>query len=288
MQVPDVMFSILKKAFKDFLEDGGPRMAAAMAYYTVFALAPLLVLVLLIAGTVVDPSELEGSVRSELSSAIGPEAADQVQDMLRHIRTSEGGGPLTTILSLAALIFGATGIFIQLQEALNVAWEVNRKAAGGVRAFLTKRVLSAAMVVLMAAVLLASVLLSALVGAFGDVISSFLPGGPSELVVRVLETGVSLVVVGALFAVVFKVVPDADVAWRDVWVGAAATAVLFVAGKAVIGLYFAHGNPGEVFGAAGALALILVFVYYASMIVFLGAELTQAWASEKGSGIRVT
>lgn len=282
------MFGILKKAFKDFKEDGCPRMAAAMAYYTIFALPPLLLLVVIIAGTVVDPQQLQGNVQAQLQDAVGSEGARQIETMLRNARSSSSSGVLATILAAAALVFSATGVFVQLQEALNVAWEVTPESKGGLKRMLAKRLISVTMVVLIAVVLLASVLLSAAVSAFGDLFTRYLPGAPSQAVLQVLQVLVSLVIVGLLFAMIFKIVPDADIAWKDVWVGAGATAVLFVAGKFAIGVYLARSDPGEVFGAAGSLALILVFVYYAAMILFLGAELTQAWAAARGSGIRAS
>ena len=279
------MVTLLKKTFKDFADDNCPRMAAAMAYYTVFALPPLFLLIILIAGAVVDPAKLQGAIQNQLSGVMGPRSAQQIQTMLASAHTSGGGG-LTTVLSIIGVLFGATGIFVQLQGALNTAWEVEDEGPGGVKGFLMKRLLSAVMVVGAAGILLVTVIASAAISSFGGSFAGRVPGGPVML--QVVQVVVSVAIITALFAAIFKYVPDADVAWEDVWVGAAVTAVLFVAGKYLIGLYLARSHPGQAYGAAGSLALVLVFIYYASMILFLGAEFTQAWATAHGEGIRAS
>ena len=281
------MLDLLKRAFRDWKDDDAPRMAAAMAYFTVFSLPPLLLLILMVVGVLVDPSTVEGRIESEMASLLGPEGARQIQEMIRNVNRPDTGGPFTAVVSVLALLFGATGAFGQLQAALNRAWEVEPDPEkGGLMAMLAKRLLSLGMVLTIAFLLLVSLVLTAAVSAFGDVLGGLLPGGVSEVVLQVVQVGVSLVVVTALFALIFKILPDAEVSWRDVGVGALGTAVLFVAGKFLLGLYFARSDPGEAFGAAGSLALILVWVYYSAMIVFFGAEFTQAWAVERGAGIR--
>lgn len=281
------MLDLLKQAFRDWKEDDCPRMAAAMAYFTVFSLPPLLLIILLVVGVFVDPSAAEGRIESEMGSLLGPEGARQVQEMIRNVSRPDTGGPFTAVLGVLALLFGATGAFGQLQAALNRAWEVEPDPEkGGLRKMIVKRILSLGMILTIAFLLLVSLVLSAAVSAFGDVLGGLVPGGASAVVLQVVQIAVSLAVVTALFAVIFKVLPDAKVSWKDVGVGALGTAILFVAGKFFLGLYFARSDPGEAFGAAGSLALILVWVYYSAMIVFFGAEFTQAWAARRGSGIR--
>lgn len=282
------MLSLLKHAATDFKEDDCPRMAAAMSYYTVFSLPPLLLLVLMIAGVFIEPSHLEGRIEREMAGFLGQEGARQIQAMIRNVNRPGTGGALATILSIAGLVFGATGAFAQLQSALNRAWEVepDPEEGGGIRGFVGKRLLSLGMVVTLAFLLLVSLLLSAAISAFGDTLGGLVPGGLSTVVLQLLQIGISLLVVTVLFALMFKVLPDAEVSWRDVWVGAFGTALLFVAGKFLIGLYLSRSDPGEAFGAAGSLAVILVWVYYSAMIVFFGAEFTQAWAVERGRGIQ--
>ncbi|HEV7590806.1 MAG TPA: YihY/virulence factor BrkB family protein, partial [Longimicrobium sp.] len=173
-----------------------------------------------------------------------------------------------------------------LQTALDRAWEVKPDPrAGGIKNFIFKRVLSLGMVLGIAFLLLVSLALSAMLTAVGGAIGALIPGA-SAVVVGILQTVISLAVITLLFAAIFKVLPDAVIAWRDVWVGAFVTAVLFEVGKWAIGLYLGHSNPGKAYGAAGALAVILVWIYYTAMIVLFGAEFTQTWAVRRGSGIR--
>jgi membrane protein len=190
------------------------------------------------------------------------------------------------VLSGLALILGASGAFGQLQAALNRAWEVAPDPQqGGLKAFLLKRVFSFGMILSVAFLLLVSLVVSASLSAFGDALGGMLPDGVSATLLQVLNQVVSVAAVTVLFAAIFKVLPDARVALRDIWVGAAVTAVLFVVGKFLIGFYLGRSNPGEAFGAAGSLALMLVWIYYSSMILLFGAEFTQAWAEARGGGI---
>lgn len=279
------MFGILRRALKDFMADDCPRMAASMSYFTVFSLAPLLVLVLVAVGVVLDPADVQGRIHDEIAGLVGAEGARQVEAMIEAASGGEDRGPLPTVLGIAALLFGATGAFGQLQSALNRAWEVKPDPrVGGVKTFLGKRLLSLGMVGTIAFLLLVSLLVSAVLAAFGDALGGIL-GGISGALMQALQLGVSSAVITALFTIIFKVLPDARVAWRDAAVGGAFTTVLFVAGKLGIGVYLAKTDPGSSFGAAGALAVIMIWIYYSAMIVFLGAEFTQAWAVERGGGI---
>ena len=281
------LFAILKQSVREFVDDDAPTMAAALSYYTVFSLPPLLVLLVLLLGQILDPQDIQGTVENQIRGAMGPEGAEQIRTILANADRPGSGNIIATIISLVALVFGATGVFGQLQAALNRAWEVGPDPdQGGIKSFLMKRVFSLGMVLALAFVLLVSLILSASLSAFGGQLARFLPEGLSEPVLHAINFAISFGVITLLFAAIFKVLPDAEMAWRDVWVGAAATALLFVLGKFLLGLYLGRSNPGEAFGAAGALALMLVWIYYSSMIVFLGAEFTQAWANARGQGIR--
>lgn len=281
------LVGMLKRTAKDFGDDDCPRMAAALSYYTVFSLPPLLLILLMVVGLFVDPAGVRDTLSAEVGATLGADAADQIGAMIENASRPDTGGPLVWILGLAGLLFGATGALAQLQGALNRAWEVEPDPErGGWKLMLRKRLLSLGMILTLAFLMLVSLVLSALLGAVGGTVAEWLPGGLSGAFLQALNTGLSLVAAAVLFAAIFKVLPDARVAWRDVWVGAAGTAVLFVAGKFLLGLWFARSDPGQAFGAAGALALILVWVYYSAMIFFLGAEFTQVWASERGRGIR--
>lgn len=279
------VFSLVKESAKDFSEDECPRMAAALAYYTVFALPPLLILILMIVGTFVSRDTVTEALNGQVGGMVGSDGAKTIQGMITQAK-QPGGGVMATILGLGAVILGATGAFMQLQTALDRAWEVKPDPkAGGLKNFIFKRVLSLGMVLGIAFLLLVSLALSAMLTAVGGAIGSLIPGA-SALVVGLLQTLISLAVITLLFAAIFKVLPDAVIAWRDVWVGALVTALLFEIGKWGIGLYLGHSNPGKAYGAAGSLAVILVWIYYTAMIVLFGAEFTQTWAVRRGSGIR--
>jgi membrane protein len=280
------VFAMLKQSVKDFIDDDCPTMAAALSYYTVFSLPPLLVLLLMVLGAVLDPQDIQGSVESQIRGLMGPEGGEQIRTIIANADRPGAGNVLTTIVGIVALVLGATGVFGQLQAALNRAWEVAPDPdAGGVKSFLLKRVFSLGMVLAIAFLLLVSLVLSAVLSAFGDQLGRFLPEGLSEPVLQAVNVAISFGVITLLFAAIYKILPDATIAWRDVWTGAAFTALLFTVGKFALGLYLGRSNPGEAFGAAGALALMLVWIYYSSMIVFLGAEFTQVWAERRGQGI---
>jgi len=281
------VFAILKQSVRDFIDDDAPTMAAALSYYTVFSLPPLLVLLLMLLGAVFDPQDIQGTVESSIRGLMGPEGSNQIRTIIANADRPGSGNVIATVLGLVALLLGATGVFGQLQAALNRAWEVGPDPEqGGLRSFVMKRVFSLGMVLGLAFVLLVSLVLSAALSAFGDSLAGFLPEGLSEPLLHVINFVISFGVITLLFASMFKVLPDATIAWRDVWIGAGFTAFLFTVGKFFLGLYLGRSNPGEAFGAAGALALMLVWIYYSSMIVFLGAEFTQAWAIRRGRGIR--
>ena len=280
------VFQLLKASVKSFSEDDCPTMAAALSYYTVFSLPPLLVLLLTLLGAVLDPQDIQGSLEAQMRSAMGAAGAQQVHSILANADRPGAGGLVPTLLSVVALLLGACGVFGQLQPALNKAWGVAPDPEkGGIKSMLLKRVFGIGMVFGLAFILLVSLVVSAVLSAFGDQLGRFLPAGLSAPVLEAINFVGSLAVIALLFAAIFKVLPDAEISWSDVRVGAVVTALLFVAGKFVLGLYLGHSNPGEAFGAAGALAVMLVWIYYSSMIVLLGAEFTQAWAESRGRGI---
>lgn len=280
------IFQLLKHSLKDFMDDECPRMAAALAYYTVFSLPPLLILIIVVVGAVWDPQTIERALQGQFAQVIGPEAADGIRAMTENADRPGGGGPMPAILGMAALIFGATGAFMQLQVALNRAWEVEPDPEhGGLKNFLLKRVFSFGMILGVAFMLLVSLVVSAALSAFGDSVDSSLPSWLSGTALQTINLGLSFAVITVLFAAMYKVVPDAKIAWRDVWIGAVATALLFVAGKFGIGLYLGQSDPGQAFGAASSLAVLLIWIYYSGLILLFGAEFTQRWAESRGRGV---
>jgi membrane protein len=281
-------WGILKYTFLEFSKDECPRKAAALSYYTIFSLPPLLVIIIITAGLVLSPDEIAGWIQGQVGSLIGTEAASQIQTMVERARAQvEGGFSIGLVLGIAGLLFGATGTFAELQLSLNQVWEVQPDPEkDGIKTFIVKRIFSLGMILVIAFLLLVFLVISSMIAVVSKQFGGWLPGGVSTAVLWLVNVGVSLLVITFLFAAIFKVLPDAKAAWRDVWVGAFATAVLFVLGKFLIGLYIGRSNPGEVYGAAAALALILIWVYYSSMILFLGAEFTQVWAQRHGKGIQ--
>lgn len=279
---------ILKQTVKDFSDDECTTMAAALSYYTVFSLPPLLLLIIMIAGAVMDPQDVREALHGQLGALLGQSGGDEIRTIMekaQETKTPDAGRPVAAVLGVATLVLGATGVFGQLQAALNKAWEVKPDPRqGGVRNFLMKRIFSFGMVLAIAFLLLVSLALTAMISAVGGMLGRMMPG-VGEVLLHVLNFAVSFGVITLLFAAMFKIVPDAQVAWKDVWVGAVVTSVLFMIGKSAIGFYLGRSNPGEVFGAAGSLAILLVWIYYASMIVFFGAEFTQTWAEHRGEGV---
>lgn len=275
------MWATLSETFEEFWNDECPRLAAALAYYTVFSLPALLVVVISVAGLVVDQQSASDRLLGHVSEALGPRTAETLQSILAQAQ-QPGRGLWGSIAGMAVLLVGASGVLLELQTALNRAWGVKPDPRAGWRTFLLKRVFSVAMLLGVAFLLLASLVASWLLAEFSQWIDAHAPAGLSSRVVGVLNAGLSLAIITLLFACILKFVPDAQVAWGDVWAGALATSVLFVLGKTALGIYFAWSNPASAFGAAGSLALLLLWIYYSAMILFLGAEFTQVLTRRRG------
>jgi membrane protein len=276
--------TLLWEALKKFLGDGGPSMAGALSFSTIFSMPALLALLLMIVGRVMDPQVVQDAIVGQIRDLIGPAGADQISTVISKARESDIDPSITAGLSLLTLAFGSTAAFAQLQTALNKTFNVKPDPRRGeVRNFLVKRIFSFGVVIVVAFLLLVSLAVSALLGAVMDRTAQM--EGVFGTVVHTANVLLSFVVVVALFAVMLRLLPDARTSWRDVWVGATASAVLFVGGKELIGLYLGSSNPGSAFGAAGSLVLVLAWIYYSSWIVLYGAELTRIWADRFGRGV---
>jgi membrane protein len=273
---------LLKEAFKDWRDDNAPRLGAALSYYTAFSLAPLLLIAVAIAGLVFGEEAARGQVVGQLQGLLGEEGAKAIQALLENAR-KPGEGILAGVIGVATLFLGASGVFNELRGALNQIWEVPARASGGLWRTVRERLLSFAMVLVLGFLLLVSLLVSTGLAAATARWGGFLAGRLHllELANFVVFLGVATV----LFALIYKFLPDAEpkIAWHDVWAGALMTAVLFSIGKWGIGLYLGRGTVGSAFGAAGSLVVVMVWVYYAAQVMFLGAELTQVYAHEHGS-----
>jgi membrane protein len=260
--------------------------AAALSYYTIFSLPAILVLILMLVGTVMNPSDVRGGFEGQLQALMGPSAGEQIRTIIQQAEQKPHNGAIPTLLGIAGLLFGATGAFGQLQKTLNRTWDVEPDPnQGGIKNFLTKRLFSFGMILVVAFFLLVSLVVSAVLTGLGSRLGGSLPAGLSGPLLEVLNTLVSLGVVTLLFAAIFKVMPDASITWRSVWAGAAVTAVLFVVGKFLIGFYLGKSNPGQAYGAAGSLAVLLLWIYYSSLILLFGAEFTETWAKRRGEGL---
>ncbi|MGA0572760.1 YihY/virulence factor BrkB family protein [Variovorax sp. VNK109] len=270
-----------KKSVNAWLDDDASSMGASIAYYTVFSIAPLLVIVIAVAGAVWGREAVQGEIVGQLTGLVGAEAASTIQKLLQSA-TLDGGGLIATLLGLGALLIGSTSAFVELQRALDRIWRqpstVQRK---GLWNMLRSRVLSFGLILGLAFLLIVSLVASAALAAVGRWTQSMMPG--TQIALQLLNLTLSLGVTTILFASIYKLMPTARIAWRDVWTGAAVTAVLFEAGKFLIGMYLGHSSVTSSFGAAGSLAVLLLWVYYSAQIFLLGAEFTWVYASQHGS-----
>ena len=279
---PKAVFELVKETFKEWQEDKAARLAAALAYYTAFSLAPLVLLAIVIAGLAFGDEAAQGAVFAQLQGLLGQEGAAMLESAVQNSR-KPGASAISAVIGLATLAWSASNVFAQLQEALNTIWEVEPKPGRGLVGTARKRLLSMSMVLGIGFLLLVSLVLSAGLAALGKFFSGLLPG--AEALWQGVEFAVSFGVVTLLFAAIYKVLPDAEIAWRDVWVGAAVTAVLFALGKLLIGLYLGHASVGSTYGAAGSFLVLLVWIYYSAQILFFGAEFAQVYARRYGSRI---
>jgi membrane protein len=265
---------------REWSTDNALTLGAALAYYTIFSMAPLLVLAIAVAGLVFGRAAAQGEIVAQIEGMLGPSGAELIESMIE--RASEPStGVIATVVSLATMIFGASGVFGQLQGSLNLIWGADTLRRTGVKGQLQRRAASFSMILGIGFLLLVSLALSALISGLHQVFDAYLtvPGA----VISLANFGVSFVVVTALFAMIFKLLPDARIEWRDVWLGAAVTAVLFTIGKGLIGVYLGRAGVTSVYGAAGSLVLVLLWVYYSSQLLFLGAEFTEVYSRRFGS-----
>ena len=280
------MFNLLKETIQEWREDGANRLAAALAYYTTFSLAPILVLIIAIAGLIGGREAAQTQTMAQVEDLLGAEGREFVQGMIESASRPETG-LLATFIGAVTLLFGALGVFGELQNSLNTIWEVKPKPAknflDGIKRFVLKRLLSFTMVLGIGFLLLASLIISAALSALGEYIGSRWP--MADFWLGLINFLISFAVITLLFAMIFKFLPEIKIAWKDVWLGAAVTSALFSLGKFLIGLYLGRSEVGNTFGAAGSLAILLIWIYYSAQILFFGAEFTQVYANRYGSKI---
>lgn len=274
-------YSLAKKSVTAWIDDYAPSMGAAISYYTVFSIAPLLLIVIAVAGFVWGREAVQGEIVGQLSGLIGEEGAKGIQALIESAN-KPAKGLVATVISVVVLLVGATTVFAELQSAMDRVWDVPpAKKASGIWGTLRARLLSLGFILGLGFLLLISLVIGAGVAAFGGWANGLLPGW--EILLQIINTVVSLGLATLLFAMIFKLMPQASVSWRDVWVGAAVTAVLFEVGKALIGLYIGKSSVTSSFAAAGSLVVLLLWVYFSAQIFLLGAEFTWVYAHEHGS-----
>ena len=280
-------FNLLRDTATEWSDDNASSLAASVAFYTLISLAPLLLVVLAVAGFAFGEEAARGELFGQIAGMVGADAAKVVEAAIDNAGKNEKTGIIASAINLGVLLFGATGAFAELQYALNTIWGVQPKEAKATKTtiwnYLRKRVLSFAMVLVLGFLLLVSLALSAAISGLTGALKGVVPG--VSLLWQPLNFGVSFLVTTLLFAMIYKVLPDANVRWRHTWVGAAITSLLFSIGKLLIGLYLGNASFGSTYGAAGALVVTIVWVYYSAQILFFGAELTQVFARYRGEDI---
>jgi membrane protein len=278
---PKRLLRLFVTAGKAWIADYAPSMGAAIAYYTMFSLAPLLVIVIAVAGAAFGAEAVQGVIVSQLSGLIGKEGATLVQGLVRSASDTDRG-LVAGLISGVVLLIGATTVFAELQSALDRVWHVpEAKKPSGVWALLRARILSFGLILGLGFLMMVSLAVSAAIAAFGTWAGGHMRGW--EVTLQVINLLLTLSITTLLFAMIYKLMPSTPIGWRDVWVGAFVTAVLLELGKVLIGLYLGKSSVTESFAAAGSLVVLLAWVYYAAQIFLLGAEFTKAYADEHGS-----
>ncbi|WP_354683708.1 YihY/virulence factor BrkB family protein [Cupriavidus necator] len=278
---PRAFYELLRDTVNAWIDDYAPSMGAALAYYTVFSIAPLLVIVISVAGVVFGAEAARGEVFAQLQGLLGPDGAKTIETMLLAV-SEPAASTLTAVLGVIVLLIGATTVFAELQSALDRIWEVpERRKTSGILALLRARMLSFGMILGIGFLLVVSLVMSAAISALNRLWGPLF--GAEELVGHILDMVVSLVLITVVFAMIYKIMPRAKVRWPDVWLGAAVTALMFTLGKFLIGLYIGKSGVANGYGAAGSLVVLLLWVYYSAQIFLLGAEFTWQYARRFGS-----
>lgn len=280
----DCAWTVLKNTFSGFVEDRALKLSAALSYYTVFSMAPLLLLLISLAGVFFGRDAIQGHVFAEMNGLIGADAARQVQDIIRNMELS-GKTNVTIVIGAVTLIIGATSVFGEIQDSINLIWKVKAKPKRGWVKILKDRLLSSSLIVGLGFLLIVSLLVNGALVALNDLLKAYFPD-VTIVVFHIINVAISFIVITLLFGIIFKVLPDAKIAWKDVRIGAFFTACLFMLGRYLIGLYIETTSTGSAYGAAGSLIVILVWVYYTAAILYFGAEFTRVYAEFIGAKIQ--
>ncbi|MEP7111510.1 MAG: YihY/virulence factor BrkB family protein [Ferruginibacter sp.] len=278
------IFLFTKKVILEFFDDNVLKYSASLSYYTVFSLAPMLLIIFSICGLLFGREALQGQVYGEIKDLVGSNAAIQIQDTIKNIHLTKDT-PVATIVSIVILLIGGTAIFGEIQDSLNKIWGLKVKTKKAWWTLVISRVLSFSLVISLGFVLMVSLLLNALIAIIGNHLNR-LVSGVGKIFIPVIDNLVTFVITASVFAVIFKVLPDAKIKWKDVRVGAFITAILFTLGKIAIGWYLVRSNMATIYGAAGSVIIIMFWAYYSSLILYLGAECTKVYATQYGTKIQ--
>lgn len=277
------LIEVIKNAFSGFGDDKITKMSGSLAYYTVFSMGPLLVVIISICSLFLGREAIEGKIDDQLRKFVGGDTAAQLQQIIKNASLA-GKSQLAAIIGGATLLVGATSVFAEIQDSINTIWGLKPKPKKGWLKMLQNRFLSFSVIISLGFLLLVSLGVSSIIDAFSNRLMRFFPD-VTVIIFYIINIALTLAVTTTIFAVIFKVLPDAKIKWRDVWVGSITTAVLFMLGKFGISLYISKSNVGTTYGTAGSLVVLLLWVYYSSIILYFGAEFTKAWAIKYGSEI---
>jgi membrane protein len=277
------IWNILVATFMGFINDNGLKLSASLAYYTVFSMAPLLILVISLISLFFSPGVATNKLYPEMAHYIGAEAAQQIQDALKHLQLS-GKSTTAVVVGIITLLLGASSIFIEIQDSLNIIWRVKAKPKKGWLKLIENRFLSFSLIISLGFLLLASLLVNLLISALGTWVEHFMHT-ITTLIIKGINLGITFIVISILFAIIFKFLPDVKIKWKEVRSGAFFTAVLFMLGQYAINLYVQYTAKTSAYGAAGSILVILVWIYYTAAILYIGAEFTQVYAEATGCKI---
>lgn len=277
------LWCVLKTTFMSFSSDNGLKLSASLAYYTVFSLAPLLILIISLAGLFLGHDAITNSLYPQIKGYVGADAAKQIQDMLKNLELSGKTG-IAVVIGIVTLMVGASSIFIEIQDSLNIIWRVKAKPKKGWLKLIQNRFISFSLIISLGFLLLVSLVLNIIILALSNKLQHFLPGITVWLIDGI-NIAVAFIVIALLFGIIFKVLPDVKISWKDVRSGAVFTAILFMIGRYIIGLYIQYSANSSAYGAAGSIIVILLWIYYTAAILYIGAEFTQVYAEANGSHI---
>lgn len=275
-------FILVKESAVNFIADDALKFSASLSYYTIFSIAPMLIIAIGIGSFLFGRAAIEGHLFEQINSIVGNDAAHQIQEMLRHT-TLKRNNAMATVIGIAVFFIGATGVFGEIQSTINKIWGLKAKPKKGIIKYLVNRVFSFAMVISIGFLMVVSLMASTVIGILNTKLNTILP--EAAFIIIVVNNAVSLLIISLLFAVVFKYLPDSVVKWKDAWIGSLFTSALFLFGKYLIGLYLSASTGASAYGAAGSVVILLLWVYYSSILLYFGAEFTKSYALKHGSGI---